>query len=102
MTVRAAPEWDPTVVDVHTDPDLQSVLEQGVGNCNFLIVAIDSQDEPLIYVGPVYSYYEFRQPASDRLTDQQWKQMLVTENAPARPSWTDSFQAPKLKRNLGK
>ena len=65
----AAAEWDPTVVDVHTDPDSQSVLEEGVGSCNFLIAAIDNENDRMIYVGPAYSYYEFRHPAAVRLTD---------------------------------
>lgn len=94
-------DWDPTVIDVHTDPNSQSVLELGVGNCNFLIVAVDNELDRMIYVGPSYSYYEFRQPVSDRLTDQQWKQMLPTEKVPARPAWSGDFQAPKLKRSLG-
>jgi hypothetical protein len=94
-------EWEPTVVDVHTDPDSQSVLEQGVGNCNFLVVAIDNEDDRMIYVGPAYSYYEFHHPAANRLTDQQWQQMISTGNEPPRPSWTDAFQAPKVKRSLG-
>lgn len=91
-------EWDPTIVDVHTDPDSESVLEQGVGNCNFLVVAIDNEDDRMIYVGPAYSYYEFHQPAERRLTDEQWKQMLVSGKSPQRPAWTDAFQAPKMKR----
>ena len=79
----------------------KSVLEQGVGNCNFLVVAIDNEDDRMVYVGPAYSYYEFRQPVGNRLTDDQWKQMLATEKEPARPAWTNDFQAPKVKRSLG-
>jgi hypothetical protein len=93
-------EWDPTVVDVHTDPNDKSVLEQGVGNCNFLVVAIDNEDDRMVYVGPAYSYYEFRQPADSRLTDPQWQDMLQSEKAPPRPAWTRDFQAPKSKRSL--
>ena len=95
-------EWEPTVVDVHTDPDSQSVLEQGVGNCNFLVIAIDNEDDRMVFVGPTYSYYEFRQPVGNRLTDDLWTQMLATEKEPARPAWTNDFQAPKVKRSLGK
>jgi len=99
---RRAAEWDPTVVDVHTDPDSQSVLEQAVGNCNFMVVAVDNEDDRMIYVGPAYSYYEFRQPAGNRLTDQEWQRTLLTESEPPRPSWTKDFQAPKLKRHAGR
>ena len=94
-------EWDPTVIDVHTDPDSQTVLEEGVGNCNFLVVAVDNDDDRSIYVGPAYSYYEFQQPAKDRLTDNEWQQMLSKPNGPPRPSWTKEFQAAKLNRSAG-
>jgi hypothetical protein len=56
----------------------------------------------MIYVGPAYSYYEFRQPASERLTDEKWEQLLDGTNAPPRPVWTEVFQAPKLKRDAGR
>jgi hypothetical protein len=97
--VRCA-EWDPTVVDVHTDPNSGQVLEEGVGNCNFLVVAVDNDDARMIYVGPAYSYYEFQQEAGNRLTDGQWQQTLMKGEEPPRPDWTKEFQAPKLKRNL--
>jgi hypothetical protein len=97
---RAA-DWVPTIVDVHTDPDSKSVLELGVGDCNFLVAAIDNEDDRMIYVGPAYSYYEFRQPVDRRLTDHEWQQMLWKGDAPQRPAWTDVFQAPKSKRHIG-
>ncbi len=98
----AAAEWGPTVVDVHTDPDSQSVLEEAVGSCNFLVMAIDNENDRMIYVGPAYSYYEFQQPAADRLTDEHWSQLLATKKEPPRPSWTAAFQPPKLQRAVGK
>jgi hypothetical protein len=93
-------EWDPTVVDVHTDPTTQTVLEEGVGNCTFLVAAIDNEDDRMIYVGPAYAYYEFSQPAASRLTDLEWQQMLMKGEAPPRPEWTKAFQGPKLKRPM--
>jgi hypothetical protein len=95
-------ELERTIVDVHTDPDSKDVLEVGVGSCNFLVVAVDNQQDRMIYVGPAYSYYEFRQPASERLTDEKWEQLLDGTNAPPRPVWTEVFQAPKLKRDAGR
>lgn len=44
-----------------------------------------------IAVGAVYSYYEFTVPSSDRMTDEQWQQKVEAGQAPARPTWTDSF-----------
>jgi hypothetical protein len=89
-----------TIVDVHTDSNTKNVLEIGVGNCNFLVVAVDNEQDRMIYVGPAYSYYEFHHPASDRLTDEKWEQMLDINSAPPRPAWTEVFQAPTLKREL--
>jgi hypothetical protein len=94
-------EWAPTVIDVHADPDSKTVLEQGVGNCNFLVVAVDNEDDRMVYVGPAYSYYEFEQPAEKRLIDEQWAHMLRTESVPERPEWTKGFQAPKKERDMG-
>ena len=56
----------------------------------------------MIYVGPAYSYYEFQQPADNRLTDPQWTVMLASKKEPPRPSWTAAFQSPKLQREAGK
>ena len=87
-------KYKPTIADVHTDPESGKVLEVGVGDVNFLIMAIDNGGDRAVYVGPVYSYYEFRQPASDRLTDQQWQARIRQGKLPPRPDWTASFQSP--------
>lgn len=96
--------WQPTIVDVHTNPngDVAETLEAGVGDCNFLVAAIDNDGDRIIYVGPVYSYYEFLQPAEDRLTDEAWGKLLEAGEAPPRPEWTEVFQGPKLKREGAK
>jgi hypothetical protein len=41
--------------------------------------------------GGVYSYYEFWVPRDQRLTDEEWRQMLADGGAPARPDWTEVF-----------
>lgn len=95
-------KWDPTVVDIHTDPNSSKVREVGVGDVNFLVVAIDNDGDRMVYVGPVFSYYEFDQPTSNRLTDPQWHKMIQGGKLPDRPAWTDVFQGPKQKRTLPK
>jgi len=40
--------------------------------------------------GPVLSHYEFKQPMSDRLTDEGWMELLES-NPPTRASWVESF-----------
>jgi hypothetical protein len=47
--------------------------------------------------GASFSYYEFRHPSSDRLTDEKWQDMLSAKKAPPMPSWTSSYLAGKGK-----
>jgi hypothetical protein len=90
--------WAPTIADVHTDPDSQTCLQVGVGDANFLVIAVDNDKDRAVYVGPVYSYYEFAHPVSDRLTDERWQQMIQNGRLPPRPEWISSFQAPTRAR----
>lgn len=97
-----AEDWKPTVSDVHTDPSDARVLHEGVGDANFFVLAIDNQHDRATYVGPVYSYYEFTRPASERMTDEQWRTLIENGSLPARPGWwSDAFPAKALKRTLG-
>jgi hypothetical protein len=64
------------------------VVEIGTGRFDRILVLVpDKQGKFEIAVGGVYSYYEFPQPASNRLTDEAWRTMLNNGTAPARPSW---------------
>jgi hypothetical protein len=86
---------EPTVADVHTDPETGTVLEEGVGDARYLLVAIDNQQDRAVYVGPAYSYYEFT--SHTRLTDQAWD-ALRPSTAP--PAWTSGFVAPARARSM--
>lgn len=85
---------EPTVADVHTDPQGDRVLEVAVGDANFGVIAVNNGPDQAVYVGPIYSYYEFQHPAQSRLTDAQWNTMLRQGRASSRPTWTQSFLAP--------
>ncbi len=80
------------VADVHTDVNSGQVLEEGVGYIDLVLVAYKVPDGSIILgAGPTLSYYEFKQPMSDRLTDAQWKDMLEQGQQPSRPNWINSF-----------
>lgn len=87
----APDEWAPTVADVHTDPNSQSVLEVAVGDAWPLVVVVDNEGDLQAYVGPSYSYYEFLEGGGKRLTDEQWQQRIYDGQQPAPPAWMDSF-----------
>ena len=79
------------VADVHTDSNTGQVLEEGVGYVNLIVVAYKIPDgRILIGAGPVMTYYEFKHPMSDRLTDEKWREKLDSES-PEAPKWVSNF-----------
>jgi len=79
------------IADVHTEGNTKKVLEEGVGYIKTLIVAYKlPQGHILVGVGPVFSYYEFKQPMENRLTDEGWREMLNTQY-PSEPEWVKTF-----------
>lgn len=80
------------IADVATaPPDL--VLEEGTGYISEIYVVVPIDGSLRIARGGVYTYYEFSWPASDRLTDEKWRQMLQDQQAPEAPAWTRVFTA---------
>ncbi len=103
---QTMPEEEPqaaVIADVATDPDPEGdgsanpvVLEVGVGRIDQLhaVVPLIEEDGSVtlqVAKGGVFSYYEFRWPAEDRLTDEKWRELLDTDEAPERPEWIASF-----------
>ena len=79
------------ISDVHTDSNTKSVLEEGIGYVKLIVVAYKLPDDRIIIgTGPVMSYYEFKQPMKDRLTDKEWRELLIS-NPPEEPEWTFNF-----------
>lgn len=83
------------IADVHTDPNSGQVLEEAVGYPFIIYANVLVEGEESIVAGPVFSYYEFKQPMADRLTDEQWQQMLRSGKEPPLPRWISSFLAEK-------
>jgi hypothetical protein len=76
------------VADVHTDTNSGQVLEEGVGDASLIYVIALVEGKLVATQGGVFSYYEFTQPMSDRLTDEAWQAL---EPKPDLPIWTGSF-----------
>jgi hypothetical protein len=76
------------VADVHTNGAEYTVVEEGVGYVDVIIVACPTPEGGIfLAAGPVLSYYEFKHPMSDRLTDEAWRALLASPDRPERPSW---------------
>jgi len=67
----------PIAVDVHTLIPL--ALTEAVGFPAKIIVVIPVQGKPALFFGGVYSYYEFKVPYENRLTDEKWIKELERE-----------------------
>ena len=106
---------DALVADVHTDvpcfppvcdpTDPGSVLHEGIGAVNLLLIAVDNGADRFICAGPVLSHYEFEViGAPRRITDDEWEGILGGTFPPdvapsqveglAPPIWTKGYLVP--------
>lgn len=82
------------VADVHTDMNTKQVLEEGTGYVDLGVFVYRQPDGRLMLgAGPVLSYFEFKHPMADRLTDEKWRQLLQSKAAPAPSEWTRAYLA---------
>ncbi len=82
------------VTDIATDPANGVCLQLGTGKAARIITAVCFDGEVRLARGAVYDFYEFEQPVSNRLTDEEWRSMLKDQEGsrmPERPSWIRSF-----------
>ena len=80
------------IADVHTDGNSKQVLEEGVGYVDLIVVAYKVPDgRVLIGAGPVMTYYEFKHPMADRLTDEKWRDDVLKNNPPEKTEWNSNF-----------
>ncbi|NPD90466.1 MAG: DUF3160 domain-containing protein [Asgard group archaeon] len=75
------------IADVYTDVNTEQILEVAVGDPFIIYVVVQDHDGNLrLTKGGTFSYYEFKHPMNDRLTDEQWQEM-VDSNPPDLPEW---------------
>jgi hypothetical protein len=76
------------------DTSMNGALEVATGRIDSIYVIVpDDAGGFHVAVGGVYSFYEFFQPASNRLNDLEWHAMLNNRTAPDRPTWQQVFLA---------
>ena len=93
----------PVVADIATDPNGE-VLEVGSGKADRIYVVFPIDGELHVGSGSVYSFYQFKVPISERMTDSEWRNVLSggyldddwnwveSEGAPDKPQWTTSYR----------
>lgn len=88
----SAPEYDPTIADVHTQPTDEGgaavgrVLHVGTGMPRLMVVTMDTCTGPKAYAGLVSSYFEEITNDFERLDDPTWAQRLQA-STPADVAW---------------
>lgn len=89
--VTNPPESVALVADVANNPDVQIVLEEGIGLVDTIYVIVNGPHGPHLTRGGVYSYYEFVNPIDQRLTDDEWRAQVASGDLPQRPSWISLY-----------
>jgi hypothetical protein len=79
------------IADVHTDLNTKQVLEEGIGSPFDIYVIIEDSKGYRLCRGAVFSYYEFKHPMDDRLTDEKWQKMGRENERPNQPEWTQKL-----------
>jgi len=86
------------VADIYTanmsnNPD-KGVLHVATGNVNDIFVIVEIEGYLYLTKGAVFSYNEFHLPMGNRLTDEEWQEMLEKNQAPEMPSWIKEIVVP--------
>jgi hypothetical protein len=80
--------------DVFTDLRHLQVLQLALGRIHDLYVAVPDGVGQRMTQGGIQSYYEFRQPMTERLTDEAWGRRVAEGRTPPFPDWSQSFLEP--------
>ncbi len=84
------------VADVHTVRG--QALTVASGHSDDLMAIVPIEGKLYLARGSVLSFYEFKVPISERMTDHVWKQRLKENKAPPRPTWISSYFVNKSSR----
>jgi hypothetical protein len=77
------------VADVYTNNqgEKAGVLHAAVGYANDLYVVVEIEGYLYITKGATFSYYEFPMPLNNRMTDEEWQEMLKKGKTFPTPIW---------------
>jgi hypothetical protein len=85
--------FDPTIADVHTDPNTMQVLHVGTGAPRYMLVTADTCTGVRAYAGLASAYYEQTEANFQRLDDATWAGLLMQKQPPADVPWISDLVA---------
>jgi hypothetical protein len=98
-------EMNYLVADIHTTPTdcvgnpIGAITHVGTGPINLGVFITEQGGEDRAFVGPLFSYYEYRSENFLRLTDEEWKDQYL--NSALRPSWVNLYLADNTGNSRG-
>ncbi|HVO73610.1 MAG TPA: DUF3160 domain-containing protein, partial [Ignavibacteriaceae bacterium] len=93
------------VADIHTTPTdcdgntIGAITHVGTGPVNMGVFIAEQEGSVKAFIGPLFSYYEYRTENFLRLTDEEWEQQYL--NSALRPSWVNIYLADKTGNSRG-
>lgn len=86
------------VADIYTsnarnNPE-KGILHVATGNVNDIYVVVEIEGYLYLTKGAVFGYHEFHIPLGNRLTDEEWQEMLEKNQAPEMPNWMKEIVLP--------
>jgi hypothetical protein len=96
--VEGPDKWVAVVADIYTgnapNNPKKGILHVGTGYVNDIYVVVEIEGYLYLTKGAVFSYHEFTRPLNERLTDEEWQQLLEKKQAPDVPSWMKEIMLP--------
>jgi hypothetical protein len=90
-------EMNALVADIHTTPtdcmgnNIGAITHVGTGPIHLGVFIAEHEGFMKTFVGPLFSYYEYRTENFLRLTDEEWGEQYL--NSALRPSWVNIYLA---------
>ncbi|MHA7057893.1 DUF3160 domain-containing protein [Aquimarina sp. M1] len=96
--VKGADKSVAVVADIYTangdnNPD-KGILHVATGNVNDIYAVVEIEGYLYITKGAVFGYHEFYLPMGNRLTDEEWQEMLENNEATGIPTWMKDIIIP--------
>ena len=70
---------------IFEEQNLEKLLQIGTGKLDWIIVIHKKDGKIIASVGPIFSFYEFGLSQEDRITNEQWRQLILKDMK--RPIW---------------
>jgi hypothetical protein len=91
MWITNPPENTALVADVASNAASGEALELAIANPDLIYVITNSPFGWQVTRGAVFSYYEFTVAIDDRMTDDEWRQLVADGTVPPRPDWVSLY-----------